>query len=376
MCVDQDQHSLTSEGSLKVHRSRSVRRVEVTANGKNLVSHAGTALLAELADRSGLTRAMSAAMGDCGISWHTHDPGVVLTHLAISIADGADCLSDIAGLREQQELFGPVASIPTAWRALQATSSLELREIRKAIAIAREQVWAASPPGESLVIDFDATLLTSYSEKQDAAPTYKGGFGFHPLGAWCDTTTEPLAAMLRPGNAGSNDADDHLELLDQAIAALPADYQLGHQPGDLPEDVVHPLLVRADSAGSTHGFVRGLIEANCDFSIGHPVNAQVRAALLLAQEEEWDPAVELDGTPRPGAWVIELTALLDPSSFGVGTRLICRRERPHPGAQKLLCQANCRRNHPHDLACVPLLRVDAGAAGAAGVITMLGHLPE
>jgi len=139
---------------------------------------------------------------------------------------------------------------------------------------------------------------------------------------------------------------------------------------------VHPLLVRADSAGSTHGFVRGLIEANCDFSIGHPVNAQVRAALLLAQEEEWDPAVELDGTPRPGAWVIELTALLDPSSFGVGTRLICRRERPHPGAQKLLCQANCRRNHPHDLACVPLRRVDAGAAGAAGVITMLGHLPE
>ena len=303
------------------------------ANGKNLVSHAGTALLCELADRTGLTREMSIAMGDCGISWHTHDPGVVLTHLAVGIADGADCLSDLTALKEQEELFGPVASVPTAWRALQATSSKELRGIPKAIAAARAKVWAASPPGDSIILDFDATLLTAYSDKQDAAPTYKGGFGFHPLGVWCDTTAEPLAAMLRPGNAGSNDADDHLELLDEAIAALPAKYQAGHQPGDLPETVVHPILVRADSAGATHDFVSGLVEANCEFSIGHPVNAQVRAALLLAQEEDWEEAIELDGARRPGAWVIELTGLLDCSSWGEGTRLICRRERPHPGAQ-------------------------------------------
>jgi hypothetical protein len=318
---------------LKVHRNRSVRRAEVSVDGRNLISHAGTALLSELADRTGLTRQMSVAMGDCGISWHTHDPGVVLTHLAVAIADGADCLADLAALRENQELFGPVASIPTAWRALQATSSLELREIPKAVAAARERVWAASPPGPSLTLDFDATLLTSYSEKQDAAPTYKRGFGFHPLGVWCDTTAEPLAAMLRPGNAGSNDADDHLELLDQAIAALPPEYQLGHQPGDLAGSVVHEILVRADSAGATHRFVGGLAEANCEFSIGHPVNAQVRGALLLAQEEEWVPAIELDGSPRDGAWVIELTELTDLSAWPEGTRLLCRRERPHPGAQ-------------------------------------------
>ena len=318
---------------MKVHRNRSVRRAEVSADGRNLVSHAGTALLSELADRTGLTRAMSVAMGSCGISWHTHDPGVVLTHLAVAIADGADCLSDLAALREQQELFGPVASIPTAWRALQATSSLELREIPKALAAARERVWAASPPGNSLVLDFDATLLSAHSDKQDAAPTYKRGFGFHPLGVWCDTTAEPLAAMLRPGNAGSNDADDHLELLDQAIAALPPEYQLGHEPGDLLEEVLHPILVRADSAGATHRFVAGLVEGNCEFSIGHPVNAQVRGALLLAQEEDWTPAVEADGRAREGAWVIELTGLLDLSSWPEGTRLLCRRERPHPGAQ-------------------------------------------
>ena len=86
------------EASLKVHRSRSVRRVDVTTDGRNLVSHAGTALLCELADRTGLTRAMSVTMVDCGISWNTHDPGVVLTHLAVAIADGGDCLNDFEAL--------------------------------------------------------------------------------------------------------------------------------------------------------------------------------------------------------------------------------------------------------------------------------------
>ena len=97
----------------------------------------------------------------------------------------------------------------------------------------------------------------------------KRGYGFHPLGAWCDTTREPLALTLRPGNAGANDADDHLELLDQVIGALPAKYQVGHEPGDDPGLVRHHILVRADSAGATHDFVSGLTEANIEYSIGH-----------------------------------------------------------------------------------------------------------
>ena len=336
MSVDQDKTSTQEEGSLKVHRSRSVRRVEVTTDGRNLVSHAGAALLTELADRSGLTRAMSEAMGECGISWHTHDPGVVLTHLAVAIADGADCLADFAVLREQDELFGPVASIATAWRAIQATSSLELRQIPKAVAAAREVIWKAAPPGEELVLDFDATLLDVHSEKQDAAPTYKRGYGFHPLAVWCDTTSEPLAAMLRPGNAGSNDAAHHLELLDRALAVLPAEYRAGHDVGDDPSEVIHPILVRADSAASSHRFVTALHDANISFSIGFRIKGQVRDALLLAQEEDWIPATEPDSTRRPGGWVTELTELIDLSSWPPGTRLICRRERPHPGAQLTL----------------------------------------
>ena len=157
---------------MKVHDSRATQSMRVTTDGKNLVSHAGTALLSELADRSGLTEAMSAAMAGWRINWHTHDPGVVLTHLAVAIADGADCLSDLAALREQSELFGPVASIATAWRAVEATTASELRSIPEAIAGARAVVWAAASPGDSLVFGFDATLVNSYSEKQDATPTY------------------------------------------------------------------------------------------------------------------------------------------------------------------------------------------------------------
>ena len=341
-----------------MHRSRSVRRVEVTTDGRNLVSHAGTALLCELADRTGLTRAMSVAMADCGISWNTHDPGVVLTHLAIAIADGGDCLSDFEALRSQSKLFGDVASISTAWRAVKATASLELREIQKAVAGAREIVWAEAPPGD-ITIDFDATLVTAFSDKQDARPTYKKGYGFHPLGAWCDTTGEPLGAILRPGNAGSNDADDHLELLDQAIGSLPAEFQVGHEPGDDPGLVRHHILVRADSAGASHGFVRGLTEANIEYSIGHPVDQGVREALLSFQEEDWAQAIEADGTDRDGAQVAELTDLMDLSAWGEDARLICRRERPHPGAQLSLFDTSEGLRHTCFITNASALQIDA-----------------
>jgi Transposase DDE domain group 1 len=321
---------------LKVNNSRATQSMRVTTDGKNLVSHAGTALLSELADRSGLTEAMSVAMSGCGINWHTHDPGVVLTHLAVAIADGADCLADMASLREQAELFGPVASIATAWRAVEATSVFELSAIPEAIAAARAVVWAACPPGKSLVLDFDATLVNSYSEKQDATPTYKKGFGFFPLGVWCDTTNEPLAATLRPGRAGANDANDHVELLDRALSGLPEEFQTGHFADDHPALVVHPILIRADAAGATHGFVDAIVAANCDFSIGFPIDQGVRDALALVREEDWIPSTETDGSVRDGAWVTELTDLLPLSTWPDKTRLIMRRERPHPGAQLTL----------------------------------------
>jgi Transposase DDE domain group 1 len=330
---------------LKVHRSRSVRRVKVIPDGKNLVSHAGAALLAELADRSGLTEAMSVAMEDCGISWHTHDPGVVLTHLAVAIADGADCLADIAALKEQEDLFGPVASVATAWRAVHAAAVFELRAIPLAVATARARVWAAEPPVGPMIWDFDSTLVNVSSEKEDAAATYKRGFGFNPLGAWCDNTKEPLAAMFRPGNAAPGNTDDHLELLEQVVRAVPLEYQLGHEEGDDPALVVHPILVRADSAGASHRFVQSLSDANFDYSIGFPISGSVRDALLLAQEEDWVKATELGGGIRDGAEVIELTEVIELKGWPPDMRVTCRRERPHPGAQLSLFDTHAGWRH-------------------------------
>jgi len=157
-----------------VHRNRSVRPLLVSADGQGSLSQAGTALLAEMADRSGLTLGLSQAMAECGISWHTHDPGVVISHLAVAIANGADCLADFAALGEADELFGPVASLPTAWRAIEAVTSTELRGIAVALAGARARVWdTVDGLAHGVTLDFDTTLVTSHSDKQDAAPTYK-----------------------------------------------------------------------------------------------------------------------------------------------------------------------------------------------------------
>ena len=234
--------------------------------------------------------------------------------------------------REQPELFGDVASVSTAWRAVKATACLELRRIPKAVAVAREIVWAEGATGRHHDRLRRHAAKRSLREARRSAYLQEGVWLF-PIGAWCDTTGEPLAAMLRPGNAGANDAEDHLELLDQAVAGLPGDYQVGHEPGDDPSLVRHHILVRADSAGASRSFVSGLVEANIEYSIGHQVSAKVREALLLFQEEDWVQAIEADGTVREGAFLAELTPLMDLSSWGEGARLIIRRERPHPGAQ-------------------------------------------
>lgn len=224
-------------------RKRTRPRLLVTADGAGVVGHVGARLLADLADASGLTGALSAAMAPTKQRRRGHDRGQVLADLAVMIADGGDAISDLAVLRNQPELFGEVASTPTAWRTLEAVDTDGLERIAVARAEARRRVWAAGADPGFYVIDFDGTLITAHSEKQGAAPTYKRGFGHHPLLAFCDATGEALAGILRPGNAASNTTADHVELLGMALAQLPVD----------PAAV--EVIARADSAALTHGFV-------------------------------------------------------------------------------------------------------------------------
>jgi hypothetical protein len=315
---------MVKEGTLRVQATNSRSSFEVTTDGTGVVGHAGAALLRELADRLGLT----AALGWRGPQGRRRYPdAAVLRDLAVLLADGGDCLSDLAVLRDQPALFGPVASTPTAWRVVEraANDPDGLARLRAARAHARGRAWAAGgdPDVELLIIDADATLVLAQTDaKEGAAGTYKGSFGFAPLLAYLDrghAPGEPLAGILRPGNASAGATADLIELVDLAVAQLPADER--------------PVLVRSDSAGGSSKLAWHLRERGIGFTLGMQIDAHVREAILAQPEHAWTPAVEPDGQTRDGAEAAELTGWIDLGNWPQGTRVLCRREDAHPGAQ-------------------------------------------
>jgi len=322
----------TQEDTRKVKTQTTCQTVEVRADGEGLVSHAGAYLLVELANRLGLTAGLSAAMAPTRERRCVHDPGVVLRDLAVAVADGGDHVSDLGVLRGQQALFGMVASETTAHRVLKSIDAGLLEAIRGARAKALAKAWDAGARPEELILDIDASLLLAHSEKQGAAGNYKGGFGFHPLLCYLAETGEPLAGLLRPGNAAAHTAADHFEVLQLALEQLPE------------ADLDRKILARTDIGGRTHAFTSDCRDAGIRFSVGYEVDARVREAIGALPESAWQSAIDGDGSEREGAQVTELTDV-DLSSWPEGTRLICRRERPHPGAQ--LSVFDCSQGYRH-----------------------------
>jgi len=299
----------------------------MSADQGGLVSRAGSVLVPELAARLGLERGLSQALAHVFRRRPVHDPGRLVVDLATSLIDGGDCVSDLGALAEQSDLFGQVASPSTASRLLCALAEEELAAIRAARRAARERAWVLGARPQTITLDFDAQLLECHTEKEAAAAHRKGGFGFHPLHCFLDETGEHLAGLLRPGNAGSNTAVDHVALLDAALAQLPASVQ------DRECDDPLPILARADAAGATHAFADALRARTIRFSLGYYVDERVGEAALALAKKRWRPALDGDDQAREGAWVAELTDRVDLSGWPAGTRLIVRKERPHPGAQ-------------------------------------------
>ena len=288
------------------------------------MSHAGIALVAQVADKLGLTKALSLRLAVLKRRRRGHDPGRVIRDLAVMLADGGECVSDLGAVRDQEVLFGAVASDSTAFRVVDRIASEPglLDALRAAHARARERFWKLHGGPERLTIDVDATLITAHSEKERAAGTYKGGYGFHPLQAYADETREALGGLLRPGNAGANTAADHVAVLDRALEQIPVEHIESME-----------ILVRADSAGATHGLIDYCRQASLRFSVGYELTETVRAAILDIPEDAWAPALAQDGSARDNGEVAEITDSVDLSSWPQGSRLIVRRERPHPGAQ-------------------------------------------
>lgn len=327
-----------------------------------MVSHVGSRLLADLADVTTLTAELVGAVAAPGRR-RRHEPGRVLVDLAVAIADGAEVMSDIDVIGHQRELFGAVASDSTVWRVLNRLDEAAVGRVAAARAAAREVAWAqhaevrgrafplARAAGRAitrggrgvLVIDLDATIVLAHSEKDQARATFKGTFGFHPMLAFCDNTGEFLTARLRAGNAGANNAADHITVLDAALAQVPD----AHRHGT-------PILVRCDTAGGTKAFLAH-VRAQRDhdvatqFSVGWRISDRERTAITtintvavaaLGEDRVWqaviDAAPARRGQVREGAGLVEITDLLPDtvmSEYPAGTRVIVRRERPHPGAQ-------------------------------------------
>ena len=309
---------------MKVMRDGRSVTVEVTADGAGLVSHVGSALLGQVADKLGLRRALSRRLAAVKQRRRGHDPGRVICDLAVMLADGGECVSDLGAVREQDALFGEVASDSTAFRTIDriARTPGVLDGLRCAHAQARERFWELSGAPDRLTIDVDATLITAHSEKEMAAGNYKHGYGFHPLGAYADETREALAMLLRAGNAGSNTAADHVAVIDRSLAQIPAEHV---------ENI--DVLIRTDSAGATHGTADHCRRCDLRFSFGYELTEPVRAAILQTGDESWIAALEQDDTERENGQVVEITDRVDLSTWPAGSRVIVRRERPHPGAQ-------------------------------------------
>ena len=318
-------------------------RLGVQVGGAGTVAQAGVALRRLLADRLGLTEDLAGVLSRAGFSPLRHR-GRALVDGACALAAGATCLSDVEAMTSQEELFGAGGgcSDTTMLRVLDELAmrldadGLPGRRLARAQLKARTRAWEAiigrhgalpavrvagrdllrrptSPTSSAsarpvLVVRVDATLIDAASDKQRAAGTYKKGWGFHPMTAWCSNVGDALAVMLRPGNAGSFTASDHLLVLKAAFAQIPVAHR---------DDV----LVTIDGAGASHEVIDYLSGRNTarihgrrgrrvEYSIGWPVDARTLAAIQALRDRDWGPSLAADGSVEADAQVVDLTGVL------------------------------------------------------------------
>jgi hypothetical protein len=313
----------------------------MSADGRGQVGHVGGVHLRLLAERTGLTGALSAALARK--DFHpVHDRGQVLVDLAVAITLGAACIRDVRLLEHQRPVFGPVASFPTVWRALNEVDELALRRIEWARAVVRRHMYKllrdrpegfpeAEVDGVHLrgwtVIDSDGTLINAPSEKEGARGTYKGTFGHHVFVATLDNTGEQLAVRLHEGNVSANDAAVNIDILTRAVAQLPWWRR-------------QKILFRVDGAGFSHDLLAWISDAGgrasptfrWEYSIGWAVTEREQAAIETVDRLGlWQPATGEGGQAREDAFVADITGLLgDLTSWPKGHRIIARKEPLHP----------------------------------------------
>jgi hypothetical protein len=355
----------------------------VEPGGEQVAAHVGLHALGTFADQLGLGAALSARIPVTGKRLPLHDRGKVLVHQMLVLAGGGESCGDIEYLRVEDDLFADVCSDSTLYRTFtEHMGETTLPEVKAGFAEVRGKVWRRARLTRDkgpVVLDIDASLIDVHSEhKEGTAPNYKRGFGFHPMFCVADATGEVLSALLRPGNATANCAEDHLVVLDEALAQLPERVAAGHSAGEA-EGVCRQVVARADSAGATQGFVWGCRDRTIGFAVAARSNPQITAAIsqIADDDSRWKPALRQDGRHRTGATVAEVTDLVDLSHWPPRTRLVIRREPLHPGAQASLFPSLEYRywGHYTDQSGAPSRR-DLFMRGHASIEDAIGRLKD
>lgn len=362
------------------------KSLELTGGGTNLIGAVGVPLLRLLAEESGLRPGLSAATSVAGFL-PGHDRGQVLVDLAIGLAlGGISVRAAMHEIDQARAVLDTAAAPVTAWRALREIDDARLARIATARAAHRRRIWsqlAARPHGFPwvevagqvwdgwIVLDVDASLVESHSDKEGAAPTYKKHvYGLHPIIVSCANTREILSILLRPGNSGSNTVADHLTVLREAVAQLPARYR-------------RKIIFRADGAGATKdllAWIKAEAEAHgytWHYSVGFDVTEPVRQAIAAVPDKVWAGALTPGGDPRPGAHVTELTGLLTlTAGWPTHLRVMARTEPLHPKHRKQASDIEKKREQRFQAVATDLPghhypRLDAFHRNHAGVESII-----
>jgi DDE family transposase len=320
-----------------VKRIRRLGKIVFAVGGRGVVSHAGARLLVETARAVGLDTGLSMGLSPWRRDRAVHDPGKIVLDLAVSLAMGGRCPADLAVLRAVSPVFGPVASDATVSRVVAALvggdgGQAAEAAIWSALAAARVVAWRhAGVPAQNgmIVVDPDATLVSAHSAKQGAAKTFKKTVGHHPLLAYLDHgaggTGEPVAALLRAGNAGSNTAVDHIAVLEHALAQLPEECTRRDDDGR------RSILIRCDGAGATHRFLNRIHEQGMQFSVRFTLaGPDITELATTLPPDAWAPALN---DPAGVAQVAEVDDEAWLRGWPPGSRLVVRREHPSRGAK-------------------------------------------
>ncbi|MDP9696801.1 UNVERIFIED_ORG: hypothetical protein J2X79_004384 [Arthrobacter globiformis] len=331
--------------------------IPVAGTGQSLVSHAGLNVVTSFVDALGFRGLCEDRLGQFVPSGARHRPGSLLGSLGVMLAAGGEHVTALDILRASPGLFGQVPSNATVSRFFERTvANPELfgygfetltRELRARAwdAAGNRNPALRETPGHPLIIDLDATLVTSHSDKEKVAGTRIRAVTGSPR-------LSPVSITARPTAPGKSSLSCCARATRAPTAPMTTSTCSKPPPPNWPASFHDAegrldgkrILVRTDSAGASRKFLWYLHAAGAQFSVSYPVPA-AKAHMIdwINDKKNWQPALDQHGTERTDAWVINATDIIPLADYPPGTSIFLRAEPLHPGAQPTLLDLDGHR---------------------------------